>query len=141
MQLTPFWERVVYRVVFRLFCSPNVLVVLCLFVALVEFRFHYEDTTLVLITPVPDHCYFFHTIRSFLKFCLLIYLISCVFVVLCLKYKLFNTNTNAVQFYSHIHSFAILTSSVIIINLLCLESIGGSMMYYHNWFLSQVTGN
>ena len=59
MQLTPFWERVVYRVVYRLFCSPNVLVVKCLFVALVKFQFRYEDTTLVLITPVPDHCNFF----------------------------------------------------------------------------------
>ena len=59
MQLTTFWERVVYRVVYRLFCSPNVLVVLYLFIALIEFRFLYEDTTLFLITQVPDHCFFF----------------------------------------------------------------------------------
>ena len=30
-----------------------------LFVVLVDFQFHFEGKILVLITPVPDHCYFF----------------------------------------------------------------------------------
>ena len=40
-------------------CSPCVLLVVCLFVVLVIFQFPFEGKTLVLITPVPDHCYFF----------------------------------------------------------------------------------
>ena len=88
-----------------LICSPCVLLVACLFVVLVDFQFLFEGKTLFLITPVPDHCYCFHTVRSFLQFCLCISLKSSVFVVL------------------------------------CLESFGASMMYFQNWFLSQVTFN
>ena len=44
-----------------LICSPCVLLVLlvCLFVVLVDFQFPFEGRTLVLITTVPDNCYFF----------------------------------------------------------------------------------
>ena len=54
MQFLSFWERIVYLLI----CSPCGLV-LCLFVVLVDVRFPFEGKTLVLITPVPDHCYFF----------------------------------------------------------------------------------
>ena len=42
-----------------LICSPCVLLVLCLFVVLVDFQFRFEGKTLIINTPVPDHCYFF----------------------------------------------------------------------------------
>ena len=87
-----------------LICSPCVLLVVCLFVVLVDFLFPFEGKTCFLITPVPDHSSF-QTVRPFLQFCLFIYLISSVFVAL------------------------------------CLESFGASMMYFQNWFLSQVTCN
>ena len=32
---------------------------LCIFVLLVDFGFHYDGKTLVLITPVPEYCYLF----------------------------------------------------------------------------------
>ena len=54
MQFYSCWERAFYRLI----CSPCVLV-LCLFVVLVDFQFRFEGKTLVLITPGPDHCYFF----------------------------------------------------------------------------------
>ena len=55
LQFYSCWEKGVYMLI----CSPCVLLVLCLFVVLVDFQFHLEGKTLVIITPVPDHGYFF----------------------------------------------------------------------------------
>ena len=69
MQFYSFWERVVYRLI----CPPCVLLVLCLFVVLVDFQIHFKGKTLVLITPVSDHCYFFSYSQTFLAI-LLVYI-------------------------------------------------------------------
>ena len=62
MQFYSFWERVVYRLI----CSPCVLLVLCLFVVLVDFQNQFNGKTLVLFIPVSDHCYFFSYSQTFL---------------------------------------------------------------------------
>ena len=73
------------RVVYRLFCLPCVLV-LYLFAVLVDFQFLFKGKTLVIITPVPDHCYFFpYSQTLFANLLVSIYLISFVFVVLYLE--------------------------------------------------------
>ena len=71
MQFYSFWEIVVYGLI----CSPCVLLVLCLFVALVDFQFRFEGKTLVLTTPVPDHCYFFLNSQT-LSAILLVYIFN-----------------------------------------------------------------
>ena len=38
-----------------------------------------------------------------------------------------------------LYLFIYLINSVFVV--LCLESFGASMVYFHNWFLSKVTGN
>ena len=55
LQFYSCWEKIVYMII----CSPCVLLVLCIFVVLVDFQFRLEGKILVIITPVPDHCYFF----------------------------------------------------------------------------------
>ena len=68
-----------------LICSSCVLLVLCLFVVSVDFQFPFKGKTLVIITPDPDHCYFFSYSQTLFEFCLRKYLKSSVFVVLCLE--------------------------------------------------------
>ena len=65
---TIFWKEL-------LICSPCVLLVLCLFVILVDFQFRFEGNTLVLITPVPDRCYFFSYIQTLFAI-LLVYIFN-----------------------------------------------------------------
>ena len=79
-------------------------IVLRLFVFLVDFQFRFEGKTFVSILEfLISVTYFIHS-DTFCNFALFIYLISSVFVVL------------------------------------CIESFGASMIYFQNWFLSQVTG-
>ena len=40
---------------------------------LVDSHFGFKGKTLVMISPVPDHCHFFHTVRPFLQFYFSIY--------------------------------------------------------------------
>ena len=56
------------RVVYRLICSPRVLLQVCIFVLLVDFQVRFDGNILVPITPVPAYCYFVFTVRPFLQF-------------------------------------------------------------------------
>ena len=75
------------RVVYRWICLPCVLV-LCLFAVLVDFKFRLEGKTFVLITTVPDHCYFFSYSQAlfvilfvylFNKFCISSFMLTIFF--------------------------------------------------------------
>ena len=82
LQFYSFWERVVYRII----CLPSVLLVLCLFVVLVDFQFITRlCKTLVLYSSSWSLLLLFIQSDPFCKLCLFIYLISSVFVVLCLE--------------------------------------------------------
>ena len=71
MQVYSFWERAVYWLI----CSPCAVLILCIFVVLVDFQFRFEGNTLVLITPVPNHCYLFSYSHALLAI-LLVYIFN-----------------------------------------------------------------
>ena len=78
-----FWERGVYILI----CSPCVLLALCRFVVLVDFQFPFGGKTLVLITPFPDHCYFFSYSQT--RFAILLVYISNKFCICSVMIRIF----------------------------------------------------